>query len=134
MSRINDGFARKVNPTLIEMMLGIALWGVVLVLVFCWFADSRVSFVLSLAAGALAAAGLAVHMYVSIEDSLELPQDDAVKHMRRGTFLRTFVMMAMFVLAWKLHGSVAGMFLGLLTLKLGAYTQPLVHRVWEHFR
>ena len=132
MSR-SDSSSQGINPTLAEMMWGIALWSLLLCLAFVWFVDSRISFVLSIAAGALAAAGMAFHMYRSIEDSLDLSQDDAVKHMRRGTLLRTLAMMAMFVLIWRLHGSVVGVFLGMLTLKLCAYTQPLIHRVRKKF-
>lgn len=130
MSRIND-FLRKMNPVLKELICGIFLWGLAIALVSVWFASSRISFVLSLAAGALAAAGMAFHMYLFIEDSLELGQDDAVRHMRKGTVLRTLAALALFVLTWRLHGSILGMFLGMLTLKLGAYSQPLIHRAAE---
>lgn len=128
MSRVRD-FLRKSSPTLRELLVGILLWGVVLSVTTVWFADPRIPFLLSLWAGDLAAAGMAVHMYIRIEDSLELPSDDAVKHMRKGTALRLAAAMLLFVLAWRLRGSVVGIFLGLITLKLGAYTQPAVHKV-----
>lgn len=133
MSRIIN-FWRKANPTLRELAAGAALWGIVLELVLVWFSKSRVSFTLSLAAGVAGAVLMAVHMYVVIEDSLELAQDDAVKHMRKGTALRIVSAMALFVLAWRLHGSVPGMFFGLATLKLGAYTQPFLHAAKEKWK
>ena len=127
MNRIND-FLRGMNPTLRELICGIVLWGILFSLAFVWFADSRISFLLSLWAGNFLAAGMAVHMCVSIENSLDLASDDAVKHMRRGTALRMLAAMALFVLAWRLRGNVIAVFLGLITLKLGAYMQPLLHR------
>ena len=130
MNRIRDAI-RKINPTLPELICGIFLWGIILSLALVWFMQSRISFVLSLAVGVVAAALMAVHMYIVIEDSLELTQDDAVKHMRKGTVLRILMMIILFVLTWRLHGNVIGMFLGLFTLKLGAYTQPLIHKVFQ---
>ena len=131
MNRISNYFG-KMNHALKELLCGVFLWGIVLGLVFVWSFESRISFLGSLAAGVLAAAGMAFHMCLFIEDSLELTQDDAVKHMRKGTVLRTLAAMALFVLAWRQHGSVVAVFLGLFTLKLAAYTQPLIHKaaVW----
>lgn len=123
----------KMNPTLKELLIGIFVWGLLIGGIAVWFAASRISFVLSLAVGVAGAAGMALHMCSFIEDSLELAQKDAVRHMRKGTVLRTLAALVLFVLAWRLHGSVVGVFLGLLTLKLGAYSQPLVHRAVERF-
>lgn len=130
MSRINK-FLSAMHPTLKELLLGILLWGIVIGLATVWFASPRLPFVLSIAAGMLAAAGMAVHMCAFIEDALELPGEDAVKHMRKGAVLRTLAALALFVAAWRLGGNVVGIFLGLFTLKLGAYSQPLLHRAAE---
>ena len=128
MNRINH-FLQNMNPTLKELLLGIVLWGIIFSLVFVWFADLKVSFILSLWAGVGGAALMAVHMCSFIEDSLELTQDDAVKHMRKGTMIRILAVMVLFVLAWRLHGNMIGIFLGLFTLKLAAYIQPLLHKI-----
>ena len=49
--------------------------------------------------------------------------------MKKGVVLRTVAAMVLVVLVWRLHGDIIAVFLGLLTLKLGAYTQPLIHRL-----
>lgn len=136
MNRI-DNFLHKMNPTLKELISGIFLWGLVLAGLLVWGAESPAAFAASLTAGVLAAAGMAIHMCCYIEDSLELTQEDASKHMKKGTLLRILAAMGMFVLVWLLHGSVVGVFLGLLTLKLGAYIQPVIHKIivkWKERR
>lgn len=128
MERIKR-FCKNLHPTLKELFCGIFLWGLLLALVLVWFSDSKPAFLLSLLAGVLAAAGMAFHMCRFVEDSLELTQEDASKHMKKGVVLRTVAAMVLVVLAWRLHGDIIAVFLGLLTLKLGAYTQPLIHRL-----
>lgn len=127
MSRINEFFNRG-NRTLRELLMGIFLWGMLLNLFFMCAGSFRMPFFASLWAGVAGAALMAVHMDRFIRRSLELESDDAVKGMRKGTILRMAAAMALFVLAWRLHGDVPGVFLGLITLKLGAYTQPLMHK------
>lgn len=122
-------FFRRMNQTLKEIICGVLLWGIVFALVFVWFSESRAAFLLSLAAGVCGAVGMAVHMCCFIEDSLELTQDDAGKHMKKGTVLRMVAAMVLFTVVWRLHGNMIAVFLGLFTLKLGAYTQPLVHKL-----
>ncbi len=122
-------FLKNLHPTLKELICGVFLWGLLLGLGFVWLSDSKMGFLLSLSAGVLVAAGMAFHMCWFIGDSLELEQEDASKHMKKGTVLRMAAAMALVVLVWRLHGDIIAVFLGLLTLKLGAYTQPLTHRL-----
>lgn len=129
MERIKH-FLRKLHPTLKEMICGILLWGLLFALAFVWFSDSEIVFLLSLFAGVLGAAGMAFHMCWFIEDSLELTQEDASRHMKKGAVLRIVAAMLLVVLVWWLHGDIIAIFLGLFTLKLGAYTQPLIHRLF----
>lgn len=128
MDRIKK-FLGNLHPTLKEMSCGILLWGLLFALAFVWFSDSETAFLLSLFAGVLGAVGMAFHMCRFVEDSLELTQEDASKHMKKGVLLRTAAAMVLVVLVWRLHGDIIAVFLGLLTLKLGAYTQPLIHRL-----
>lgn len=128
MKRRSDLF-RKMNPTLRELILSVLVWGIFLGGTLVWLADSRISFVTGLAAGILTAVFMACHMYRFIESSLELSQEDAPKHMAKGTVIRILVIVIAVLAVWKLGGDVIALFLGLMTLKLGAYTQPVLHRM-----
>lgn len=122
-------FFQTMHPTLKELLVGICVWGIIFGAVFIWFAQSRLSFFLSLLAGVFVAGAMAFHMLRFVEDSLELPQEDASKHMAKGAAIRMAVIIALVLVFVKLEGNVLALFLGLLTLKLGAYTQPLTHRI-----
>lgn len=128
MNQINELF-KKDNHTLRELLIGIFLWGILLSLLLACTGSFQMPFFVSLWAGVAGAALMAVHMARSIQQSLKMASDDAVKGMKKGTILRMAAVMALFVLAWRLRGDVPGVFLGLITLKLGAYTQPLTHKI-----
>lgn len=120
---------QKINPTLRELILSIFLWGILLGVILIWLADSWIAFAAGLAAGVLTAAFMACHMYWFIENALELPQKEASKHMAKGTVIRILIIVIAALAVWKLGGNVAALFLGIMTLKLGAYTQPFLHKM-----
>ncbi len=73
---------------------------------------------------------MAVHMNYSIEQSLEMQEEDAQGYMRKMVVLRMGVMILAMAAICFLHlGSVAALFLGVLSLKFGAYLQPVLHRL-----
>lgn len=128
MSRLCKWFD-GLHPTLKELIAGIFLWGILFGAVFVWFVSSKGRFLVGLVAGMFMAVGMAYHMYGRIEDSLELPQESAVKHMQKGAALRMAAVIAGLLVLWKLDISLPGAFLGIFALKLGAYTQPLLHKI-----
>lgn len=128
MNRKNN-LLQRINPTLRELILSVFLWGILLGAVLIWLADSRAAFAAGLAAGMLTAVFMAWHMYWFITDALELSQKEASKHMAKGTVIRILVIVIAALAVWKLGGNVVAFFLGVMTLKLGAYTQPFLHKM-----
>lgn len=128
MNRKNDPF-QNIDPTLRELILAVFMWGILLGVTLIWLADSRISFVSGLAAGVLGAVFMACHMYRFIGQSLDMSGEDASKHMAKGTVIRIVVIVIAVLAVWKLGANVPAFFAGVLTLKLGAYTQPLLHRM-----
>lgn len=116
------------TSTLTDLIIGTVLWGVAICLIAVWFTESRFVFVLSLAGGVAGAIGMAVHMNRSIEYAMEMPEDSAGRYMRKQSMFRMLGAMALALAAYCLKGDVVAIFLGLLTLKPGAYVQPLIHR------
>lgn len=130
---------KKINETLLELLIGILVSGAVIQLIELLvavlrpeIAGSKLSFALGLWIGVITAAGLAVHMYHSIDHALDMHSDDAEKYMRRAYLLRTLIILivAFFVHFLKL-GYVMATFLGMLTLKFGAFLQPLLHKCFK---
>lgn len=115
--------------TLKELVAGTVLWALIICLVTVWFADSKFVFVVSMAAGAIGAVAMAVHMHRAIEYAMEMPDDSAGKYLRKQSVLRMGGAAVLILLAYYLKGNIVAIFLGLLSLKPGAYTQPLLHKL-----
>lgn len=127
--RAADKFNSEENETLRELILGTVLWGIIFGLITVWFAEGRLVFIASLAAGVLGAVLTAWHMNRSVEYAMEMPQDAAAKYMGKQTVVRMGGAVLLVLAAYFLQGNVIAIFLGLLALKPGAYVQPLIHRL-----
>ncbi len=114
-----------------ELIAGTVLCGIAIYLITVWFAGSKPAFLLSMAAGVAGAVAMAFHMNRAIGYALEMPEASSGKYMRNQSLLR---MAGAFILAlavYYLKGNVVAVFLGLLSLKPGAYVQPLIHRLMK---
>lgn len=130
---------KKINETLLELIMGILVSGVIIQLIELLVTmvhpeiiGSRLSFALGLWIGVATAAGLAAHMYHSIDRALDMRSDDAEKYMRRAYLLRTLIILIVaFIVHFLKIGYVMAAFLGMLTLKFGAFLQPLMHKCFK---
>ncbi len=123
------GWLSEMNPTLRELILAILIWGVIFCLAFMWFASSKAAFAGGMAAGVVVAIFMALHMYRFIENAIDFPENDAMKYMAKGPVIRALVIILVVLATWKLGGNLIAIFLGIMTLKIGAYTQPLLHKI-----
>jgi sensor histidine kinase regulating citrate/malate metabolism len=130
---------RKINETLAELIAGIVIVGILIQLIELLvavihpeFAGSKCSFAIGLWIGVITAIFLAAHMYRSIDTALDMQPDDAEKYMRKAYLFRTAVIL---VVAFLVHffklGYVMATFVGMLTLKFGAFLQPLLHKIFK---
>lgn len=122
------------KQTLYALILGILISGIFFgVLGTLILTEIRLPFALGTVLGTAVACGLAVHMYRSIDEALDMEPDFAKRYMRGRSTLRMGLMGitlgAAFVLPEYLH--VLGVFLGLMGLKAGAYLQPGILKLIE---
>ena len=129
---------RSVNETLLELVLGIvpvtvvaAIVGVVLIVGVDAFKEQSVwRYLWSLLLGAVCAAFVAFHMYMTLNRGLDMLTDDAAKYSRRGYVLRLVFMVLVLLCGLKLpFFNFAGVFVGMLTLKVSIYIRPLTKRM-----
>lgn len=122
----------KKNSTLIELLMGILVVGIVCQLLCLLFFKQYVYNAVGLWAGLAVAAGMAVHMQRSIEDGLDLMGDAGVKHMQKSSAIRMLAVCAvMAVVLYFDWGNPLTLIVGVMALKLAAYLQPFMHRVLE---
>ena len=110
------------DKVLKSLISGILLCGILFQAVFVWFSDAKVFFSLGLWIGVGVAVFMAWHIRYSLEDALDMSEGDAPKHM-------AVVLVVFFITAYFEIGSMIGVLLGVMTLKVGAYMQPLLQKI-----
>ncbi len=118
--------------TLVELWIGIALWGVVIEAVLLAAFDDKLYHSAGLLIGLVGAAVMAAHMERTIEKALGAGEAGADKAMRAGYLIRYFSAALVMILA-ALSGIAdpITIFAGLMTLKLSAYVEPYTHKISE---
>ena len=125
----------KKDSTLKELLIGIVVVGITAQLLCLLFGTQHLYNAIGLWVGVILATGMAIHMQRSIEDGLDLMGDSGVKHMQKASATRMLVVSAiMAVVLYKQWGNPLTLLVGIMTLKLGAYMQPLTHKILEKRR
>lgn len=121
---------RKINETLLELIIGIVISGAAIGTAAALIAGYSGKFTAGLGMGVLVAVGLSIHMYRSIDYALDLQPEDAEKYMRRAYLIRTAAILAAAgaVTYFKI-GYAMATFVGIFCLKFGAFLQPVLHRM-----
>lgn len=118
------------NRTLRELILGTWIFGILMGVILSIFFPPVLYRIIGLAAGLLAASGMAIHMAYCIDVSVELDEKGANSHVRKMTIIRyVLVCIVLVVLALTKAGDPVSYCIGALSLKIGAYSQPLVHKL-----
>lgn len=118
------------KKTLKTLLLGIMVYAIVFVIIGFFLSRNKQSYFAGLLLGIGIAAGLAVHLYKSLDYCLELDPESAEKTMRKKAVTRYLIM----VIAAGTAGcfpeilNPVGLLIGLMGLKISAYLQPFIHR------
>lgn len=118
------------DETLKELLIGIVFYGIVVQIICFFVTKDLLHATCGLWIGIAGAAGMAVHLKRSIEDALDLGEAGAIKHMRRTYALRYAAIAALFgaTVYFKI-GHPITLLAGVMGLKIGAYIQPITHKV-----
>lgn len=120
------------NSTLAELLAGILLVGVIEQIVCLIFFENYVYNAVGLWSGVLLSGGLAIHMQRSVEDALDFDADSADKYMRKSYMTRALLVCVVIgVVIYYEWGNPLTVLAGIFALKLAAYMQPLMHRVFS---
>ena len=126
---------RKINETLLELILGILLWGVLWQAGGVWFVADKAGCSLGLWLGIITAGLCAAHMYRSLDRALDLSEKDAQRYVMSRNMMRYGLIMAvLLVLMITEAGNPLCCFLGVMGLKAAAYLQPFLHKVLKRRR
>ena len=114
-----------------ELLAGILVFGVILQVICLLAFQNDVYNAIGLWAGIAVALFMAIHMKRSIEDSLDIGEENATSHARNAYAKRTGISLAVIavIVCFKL-GNPITLVVGIFPLKLSAYLQPFTHKVF----
>lgn len=121
---------KKVNRTLLELQAGIVFVGIICELLGLCFVKEKGSYSLGLWIGVILAFANAFHMWWSLDRNLSLSESAAVSKMIRANVLRyiAIVVVMVIVITTKVGNPLAA-FLGIMSIKVAAYLQPITHKL-----
>ncbi len=130
------GKIRKDNETLNTLLLSILGIGIIIEIIGLFFANNVINFTISLWIGVVAALVSAVHMCVTIEAALSIGEQGAThkasKYLITHNLIRYGILVVVFAVilfTQTFHPIIT--FIGLMTLKVGAYLQPFTHKLLQ---
>lgn len=120
---------RKIDPTLLELWLGILAYGVIFEIVLLFFSRNP-AYSIGLWIGVFLALAGAFHMWWALDRGLDLPEKEAVKSMGAQNIIRYAVLVVvMGALMFVDFANPIFTFCGYMGMKLSAYFNPLIHKV-----
>lgn len=120
---------RKIDPTLMELCLGIFLYGIVFEAVLLLFSRNA-AYSLGLWIGVVLAEAGSVHMWWSLNRGLAMGQKEAVKSISAHSITRYFILaLVLAILSCTDFANPIFAFCGYMGMKLSAYCNPLIHRI-----
>lgn len=120
---------RKINEVLPDMIFIMLAYGIVAEVVGVWFAGDRIKYSIGLAIGVVLAIFMAIHMAIVIEDSLNVQNKRGQFRISlKGIARYAVVAVVVFATVYFELGSVVAIFVGLFSLKISAYLQPVVRK------
>lgn len=120
---------KKINPTLFDLCLGIFIWGVLCQIVI-FFVRNIPAYSIGLWIGvALGIAG-AIHMWLTLDRSLDMVSKGASKTVGAQSLIRYAVLVVvMALLAVSGFANPLFAFLGYMGMKAAAYMQPFTRKI-----
>ncbi|MBQ6806446.1 MAG: hypothetical protein IJO97_03335 [Lachnospiraceae bacterium] len=120
---------KKINPTLFDLCLGIFIWGILCQIVILIF--SRIpAYSIGLWIGILLGIAGAIHMWWTLDRSLDMISKGATKTVGTQSIIRYVVLVvAMALLAVSGFANPLFAFLGYMGMKAAAYMQPFTRKI-----
>ena len=123
---------RNINQTVWELIIGIVLVNALLEVIGLIFVSQNGAYTIGLVLGMLMAIGMVFHMNISIEKAMDIGGEHAKGYMLKSYAIRTVVVLAVIVCVGVLKfANLLSLLLGIMTLKVAAYLQPITHRFME---
>ena len=123
------GRLKTQNEALIDLILGILIFGVLVMLVGLFVASDKLAFVLGVMLGTASSVVRAVHMSVTLERQLDYGEKDARAYAARNYMIRYLFLIVVLLISVALGTSgMAGAVIGIFLMKPAAILSPQIHK------
>lgn len=123
---------RKMDRTLLELLTGILVLGLLFQAAGVWFPMSQAKYALGLWIGIFLAGASAFHMWRSLNKAFLCDEKSAARLLAGGYVVRYLLVgISLLILYFTNVGYVLACFLGVMGLKLSAYLQPVTHKFYN---
>lgn len=122
---------KKIDETLFDLLIGIIIYGILLLVIsFILPVDNKMTYLLGSTLGIVISIFLSIHLYRTIDRSLYMEEKRAVNYSRSMTIFRLFIMLLALIVTLYLPRifNPISVLLGIMSLKISAYLQPITHR------
>lgn len=120
---------RKKNKaiwTVLDLWIGLGIYFVIFEIIGLIFVENRIPYTIGLLLGCLSAAFLTWNMFVTIDQALDMPENDAKKYTQKKSFFRGLVMLVMAFAGMRVSWiSFPAIITGMLGLKISAFFSAL---------
>ncbi|MDK2808848.1 MAG: hypothetical protein PWP24_1585 [Clostridiales bacterium] len=121
---------KELKYTFYDLLVGIVCFSILLCVTGPFFSGNVIRFIAGVLYGGMVAAILAYHMFQGIDKTMDFDPVGAEKYARKMAGIRMLIMVAAAFLAVFLSSvfSMIGVLLGMLSLKIAGYLQPIIRR------
>ena len=117
----------QVKEIMTGFYIGIGIYAILVEITGIFFSENILSYTLGLLFGVLASVFIFHHMAKTLDYALDLQEGDASKYVKRQSFIRLLVMLAVLTIGMITEQfSFLTVLLGLLGLKIGALVTPFI--------
>ena len=128
-SLMNSFRIKTQNEALIDLILGILIFGMMVMLMGLFVAPDRLAFVLGIVLGTASSVVRAVHMSVTLDRQLDYGEKDARAYAMKNYMIRYLILIAVLLVSVALGTSgMAGAVIGIFLMKPAAVLSPQIHK------
>lgn len=124
-----SGDMRKEKKTILWLLVGIIVYAAVISMFGAFFLHDRIRFIRGVFLSSIGACIMAIHLYFSLQKSLDMGEAEASKREAGQAVIRMLIMIAVVVtgLLCQKWFHPLGVVLGAFSLKASAYVQSFFH-------
>lgn len=120
---------RNINKTVWELLLGVLFLGIILEIVGVMLVRDKLYYSIGLGIGIILAIFMTFSIHSSVVKAIDVGEHGAKAKMITSYVFRTVLVVAVIlIMAVTRLGSLAGLLIGMMTLKVAAYIQPITHK------